>query len=102
MRIYHTQLLKNCDIYEVLGILILVFYKCDIYAAYSIHKYTIYMHSDDSAVTFTTLLELPLILSGNGNFELYGLRIRPWGMVKISNALHKYDSLEERDKRFIL
>lgn len=37
MRIYHTQLLKNCDIYEVLGILILVLYKYDTYA---VHKYT--------------------------------------------------------------
>lgn len=57
-----------------------------------LHKYTIYMYNDDNAVTFITLLELPLILYGNGNFELYSLGIRPWGMVKIPSALHKYDS----------
>lgn len=59
------------------------------------------MYNDDNEVT---LLELPLILYGNGNFELYSLGIKTWGMVKIPSALHKYDSLQERDKdkRFIL
>lgn len=55
-------------------------------------------------MTIITILEFPLTLYRNGNFELYNLRTRLWRMLKISSALREYDLLEDggKDKRFVL